>query len=71
MYCRSFESYTDILKHGKYVDEVFFVKKGRVVIRFGEMDQRAFMVLPEYSVFGEWYCISESKADFSFTAVCE
>jgi len=46
MYCRSFESYTDIIRHGQDVEEVFFVTEGRVVVRFAELDQRAFMVLP-------------------------
>ena len=46
MYARILDSYVDMIKYHKKVKEIFFITQGRVVMRYGVGDQRAFSILP-------------------------
>jgi signal-transduction protein with cAMP-binding, CBS, and nucleotidyltransferase domain len=69
MYSQTFVEFTDIVRYKKDFHEVFFIVKGQVSLRLPKGKKNSFLVLPQYSVFGEFNCLFNQKASYYYTAV--
>lgn len=56
-----------ILNQGFHVENVYFLKQGRVNLRLN-MNPKQFFVYPQYSVFGDYQCFFNMKTHALYVA---
>jgi signal-transduction protein with cAMP-binding, CBS, and nucleotidyltransferase domain len=71
MYARRYEGYEDVIKCKQNVNEVYFIQEGRVVIRQDTGVKSAFCLLEKNSFFGEYHCLNNKLAKFTYTVISE
>lgn len=65
MYCRIYEPDETIVSYGQKFNEVFFIREGAVRL-FNKFQFRDFIVLPRYSVFGDYQILYDLKSNIIF-----
>eukprot|EP00347_Sterkiella_histriomuscorum_P018484 403345342 len=65
MYCRIYEPDQTVIQYGHKVHELYFIREGQVSL-YNRYLNKDFILLPQYSVFGDYQIFYDLKSNINF-----